>query len=116
MRRRLTPERAAELRKWTSGRAARFGYLAGVGFLPRASWPTMPSNAKILQAVLGLATHWKLSLGTGGLRIMIPMSSRDRDLLERAAAGRGVSVSSLAASLIRTVVAERLVDAVLDDA
>jgi hypothetical protein len=73
----------------------------------------MPSARK---ACKGLATRWNLSLGTGGLRIVIPMSSRDRDLLERAAADRGVRVASLAASLIHTVVAERLVDAVLDDA
>jgi hypothetical protein len=64
--------------------------------------------------VRSVATHWGLPLGSGGLRTVIPMSFRDHDFLERAAAGRGVSVAFLAATLIHIVVAERLVDAVLD--
>jgi hypothetical protein len=36
-------------------------------------------------------------------------------MLEHAAADRGVSVASLAATLVHLVVAERLFDAVLDD-
>jgi hypothetical protein len=90
--------------------------LAGCGLSAEAILADDAVGAESLQAVLAIATRWKLSLGTGGLRIVIPMSSRDRDLLERAATDHGVSIASLAASLIHTVVAERLVDAVLDDA
>jgi hypothetical protein len=46
---------------------------------------------------------------------LIPATSRDLELLEHAARGRGLSVASLTATIVHLVVAERLVDAVLDD-
>jgi uncharacterized protein (DUF1778 family) len=51
----------------------------------------------------------------GLVQMTITTSAGDRDLLQHAAEARGVSVTSLVGSLIHTIAAERLTDAVLDD-
>jgi hypothetical protein len=115
MRRRLTPERAAELRQWTPERAARVGYLTGIGCSAEAVTADPDVGARSEQSVRHVATRWRLPLGNGGLRIGIPISPADQELLEHAASARGLSVASLIANLVNVVSRERLVDAVLDD-
>jgi hypothetical protein len=51
----------------------------------------------------------------GLVQMTITTSAGDRDLLQHAAEARGVSVTSLVGSLVHTIAAERLTDAVLDD-
>jgi hypothetical protein len=67
------------------------------------------------QSIRHAATRWHIPLTPGGAQLVIPASPGDLELLEHAATGRGVSVVSLTATIVHVVVAERLVDAVLDD-
>jgi hypothetical protein len=82
MRRRLSPERAAELRQWTVARAARFGYLAGLGCSTETILADDTVGAKSEQAVRSVATRWGLPLGSGGQRVVIPISPADQEMLE----------------------------------
>jgi hypothetical protein len=47
--------------------------------------------------------------------LSIPLPPADQKILEQAAAARGLSMASFAASLIHAIASERLFNAVLDD-
>jgi hypothetical protein len=51
----------------------------------------------------------------GLVQMTITTSTGDFEMLQAAASSRGVSTTSLAASLLHVTVSQRLVDAVLDD-
>jgi hypothetical protein len=51
----------------------------------------------------------------GLVQMTITTSAGDFEMLQAAASSRGVSTTSLAASLLHVTVSQRLVDAVLDD-
>ena len=103
------------MQRWSPRAAARFGFLVGRGVSTDAivSAPTIGTRSE--KALKCAATRWGLPLGTGGPQLLVPATAGDLELLERAAFGRGLSVVSLTATIVHLVVAERLVDAVLDD-
>jgi hypothetical protein len=73
-------------------------------------------GAKSAQAVKGVATCWGLAFGDDKSPLLaIPLPPADQKILEQAAADRGLSVASFAATLIHTITRERLFNAVLDD-
>ena len=102
---------------WSQRAAARLGWLAGRG----ASLDVIRADRWIggnrtTQAIHRAAARWRLPLGApepDALAVHIP--PRDREVLEQAAAARGLSVASFAATLLHVISRERLFSAVLDD-
>ena len=70
--------------------------------------------ARSERAVRCAASRWGLALGIGSpFTILLPLE--DRLALEFTAELRGMSTNALALAIVRTVVREQLIDAVLDD-
>ena len=109
--------------RWTPARAARLGYLAGRGASLRTVLEDMEIGAASTQSLRHVATRWGLRFGrdeppkksSAPPALAIPIPSGDQALLAEAAAARGLSVASFAASLLHVAVAERLIGAILDD-
>jgi hypothetical protein len=102
--------------RWTPARAARLGYLAGRGVSMESVLRDRRIGAKSVQALRGIATRWGLHFGSAAAPLLsIPLPPGDQEILEQAAAARGLSTASFAASLIHTIASERLFNAVLDD-
>jgi hypothetical protein len=68
------------------------------------------------QAIHRAAVRWRVPLGVSEPdTLAVHLPPPDREVLEQAAAARGLSVASFAATLIHTIARERLFNAVLDD-
>jgi hypothetical protein len=73
-------------------------------------------GAKSEYALRHTATRWGLHFGRAEAPLLsIPIPPADQEILEQAAATRGLSVASFVASVVHTVASERLFNAVLDD-
>jgi hypothetical protein len=71
------------------------------------------ADARSERAVRCAASRWGLALGIGSpFTILLPLE--DRLALECTAELRGMSTNALALAIVRTVVREQLIDAVLD--
>ena len=100
--------------RWTPKEAARLGFLAvrGVGFRTVLRDETVGVRGEL--SVKHAARRWGLAFGNdASLQIALPPD--DREILQAAAAERGLSVASFTANLIHTIASERLFRAVLDD-
>jgi hypothetical protein len=104
--------------EWTPKRAARLGWLAGRGASMAAVMRDRRINAKSEQQLRGIATRWGLAFSDDNKSpqpLSVPIPPADQEILEAAAADRGLSAASFAATLIHTIARERLFNAVLDD-
>jgi hypothetical protein len=106
------------MQRWTPKAAARLGFLAGKG----ASFDMIMADRLIrsrsAQSVSKTATQWKLPLGSGGApapTLAVPVTARDEEALQAAAAARGLSPASFVATLVHIAVCERLFRAIMDD-
>ena len=101
---------------WTPKRAARLGWLAGRGVSMESVLRDRRVGAKSEQSLRHVATRWGLHFGSDAPPpLSIPLPPGDQEILEQAAAVRGLSTASFAATLIHTIASERLFNAVLDD-
>jgi hypothetical protein len=99
--------------RWTPGRAARLGYLAGRGASARAIVADDKIGARSERAVRMAVSRWGLTLGAGAFAV--PLTADDREALRNAADDRGVTPDALAALILRLVCRDGLLSAVLDD-
>jgi hypothetical protein len=72
------------------------------------------------QSLCHAATQWRVKFGSGGVpkddaMLSIHVTPTDREVLEQAAAERGLSTASFTASLVHVMTSERLLQAVMDD-
>ena len=102
---------------WTNRRAAWFGFRLGRGASLESVLRDRRIGAQSAQQVRGLATRWGLTFGDDSRSpaLAIPLPAADQEILEAAAANRGLSAASFAATLIHTIARERLFNAVMDD-
>ena len=98
---------------WTLLRAARLGYLAGRGLSVNSIMADDTIAARSERAVRVAASRWRVPIGTGGLPVAL--SSDDRRRLDDAARARGTTSADLALTLLRMVVQQDLIKAVIDD-
>ena len=98
---------------WTLLRAARLGYLAGRGLSVNSIMADDTIAARSERAVRVAASRWHVPIGTGGLPVAL--SSDDRRRLDDAARARGTTSADLALTLLRMVVQQDLIKAVIDD-
>ena len=106
-------------RAWTLRKAARLGWLAARGAsLDDIRADRWIGGNRTPQSIHRATVRWHVPISTSEpmadvLAVHVP--PRDREVLEQAAATRGLSVASFAATLIHTIARERLFNAVLDD-
>ena len=120
---------------WTPKRAARLGWLAGRGASLRSVLQDAEIGAVTARSLRQAATRWHIEFGRGArgrLRhhaanhgpqdagrgnspLAIPIPPGDQEILEQAAAARGLSVASFAADLLHVIASQRLIRAVMDD-
>ena len=103
---------------WTPRRAAWFGFRLGRGASLESVLRDRRIGAQSLQQLRGCATRWGLAFSDdnkSSLPLAVPIPPADHEILEQAAAARGLSTASFAATLIHTIARERLFNAVLDD-
>ena len=101
---------------WTPKRAARLGWLAGRGASIESVLRDRLIGAESRQSLRHVATRWGLRFGRAEAPMLsIPIPPADQEILEQAAAARGLSTASFAATLIHTIARERLYNAILDD-
>ncbi len=99
---------------WTPERIARLGFLAGRGFTVTSIMADDTIAARSERAVRVAASRWHLPIGgTGGLQIAL--SSDDRRRLDEAARARGTTSTELALTVLRMVMRDGLIAAVIDD-
>jgi hypothetical protein len=99
---------------WNLKRAARLGYLAGRGLSVESIMADHVIATRSERAVRCADSRWGLALGISSpFTILLPLE--DRLALECTAELRGMSTNALALAIVRTVVREQLIDAVLDD-
>ena len=105
------------MNQWPPRRAAWFGFRLGRGASLESVLRDRQIGARSEQQVRGCATRWGLSFGDDSKSptLSIPLPPADQEILEAAAAYRGLSAASFAASLIHIIARERLFNAVLDD-
>jgi hypothetical protein len=83
----------------------------------------MEIGAASAQSLRHVATRWGIKFGRDvapadvevNRPLAIPIPPADQEILEQAAAARGLSTASFAATLIHVIASERLFAAVLDD-
>ena len=108
--------------RWTHKRADWFGFRLGRGASLESVLRDRRIGVQSEQALRGVATRWGLSFGGNGAStvsspssLAVPIPPADQEILEQAAAARGLSVASFAATLLHVISRERLFSAVLDD-
>ena len=80
--------------RWTPKRAARLGYLAGRGVSMESVLRDRRIGAKSAQALRGIATRWGLHFGSAAAPLLsAPIPPADQEILEQAAAARGLSMA-----------------------
>ena len=102
---------------WTPKRAARLGWLAGRGASLRSVLQDAEIGAVTARSLRQAATRWHIEqdAGRGNSPLAIPIPPGDQEILEQAAAARGLSVASFAADLLHVIASQRLIGAVMDD-
>ncbi len=108
------------LMAWTPKRAARLGWLAGRGMSMESVLRDRQVGAISEQSLRHTATRWGLHFGNveapaKAPLLSIPVPPGDQEILDQAAAARGLSTASFAATLIHVIASERLFAAVMDD-
>ena len=104
------------MHRWTPREAARLGFLAGRGASFRSVLRDQTVAARGEHSVRRAARSWGLAFGNSNdASLSIPIPPDDREILQAAAAERGLSVASFTANLVHTIESERLFRAVLDD-
>ncbi|SRR6266540_6985232 len=99
---------------WTLLRAARLGYLAGRGLSVDSIMADDTIAARSERAVRVAASRWHVPIGNTGL-LPIALSADDRRRLDDAARARGITSGELALTVLRMVMRDNLVEAVIDD-
>ena len=102
------------MERWTPKEAARLGSLAGRGASFRTTLRDESVGVRGERSVRHAARRWGLAFGDDA-SLSIPLPPDDREILQAAAAERGLSLASFTANLVHTVASERLFKAVLDD-
>jgi hypothetical protein len=100
--------------RWTPNRIARLGYLAGRGLSAEAILADVTLAAHSERAVRTAASKWHVPLGGPGT-LALALSSVDQRRLDRAAQARGTTSAELALALLRIVMRDNLIKAVIDD-
>ena len=108
------------MNRWTPKQAARLGFLAGRGASLDAVRSDPLLRGRSEQSLCHAATAWRLKFGAGGApkddaTLVVPIPPADLPVLEDAAAARGLSPASFAATLLHTITSQRLITAVMDD-
>jgi hypothetical protein len=99
---------------WTPQRIARLGFMAGRGFSLTSIMADDTIAARSERAVRVAASRWHLPIGGVGL-LPVALSLDDRHRLDDAARARGTTSAELALALLRVVVQQDLIKAVIDD-
>jgi hypothetical protein len=99
---------------WTPERIARLGFMAGRGFSVASIMADDTIAARSERAVRVAASRWRVPIG-GGDGLPLALSLDDRRRLEAAARARGTTSTELAVVLLRVVVQQDLIRAVIDD-
>ena len=100
--------------RWTPERIARLGYLAGRGYSVVSIMADDTVGARSERAVRCAASRLGVPIGaTGGLPVALSLDDRRR--LDDAARARGTTSADLALVLLRVVVRDGLIAAVIDD-
>jgi hypothetical protein len=108
------------MNRWAPKQAARLGFLAGRGSSLDALRSDPLLRGRSEQSLCHAATQWRVKFGSGGApkddaMLSIHVTPTDREVLEQAAAERGLSTASFTASLVHVITSERLLQAVMDD-
>jgi hypothetical protein len=100
-------------RRWTYQRAARLGYLAGRGLSIESIMADELLAAYSEFSVRKRASNWRIPLGRG-VPFTLVIAGDDRERLYDQAARLNTSARELAAAIVRNVLRDHMVDAVID--